>query len=89
MFFDQPHPFVEALPNQSTVLRSHDRDGRFFNCWSLDEASGSGHPSMHCVDHTPISSGLHPFSMARVISQASRCDSTSCDNYVISTDVVM
>jgi hypothetical protein len=73
-FFDHyQQPFVEAVPNQMTLLRSHDPDGRFFRCWSVDD-DGSGYvqESMYCVDHTPLASGLHPFNVARVIGQASR-----------------
>ena len=74
VFFDTQRPFVEALPNRNTVLRSHDPEGRFFYCWSSDEAErGRVTESMYCVDHTPLASGLHPFSVARVIGQASRC----------------
>ncbi|CAI8011429.1 Uncharacterized protein C5orf34 homolog [Geodia barretti] len=72
-FFDHQQPFVEALPNQMTVLRSYDPDGRFFHCWSVDDdGSRCVQESMYCVDHTPLASGLHPFSIAGVIGQASR-----------------
>jgi hypothetical protein len=72
VFSDHSVPFVEALPNQNTVLRSHDPQGRFYECWQVDDViSGCVRHSLYCVDHPPSSTGL-PFSMARVLGQASR-----------------
>ena len=71
VYYDKVWPYVEALPNQNTVLRSHDLEGRFFECWCVDEESGRVQRSMYCVDHIPASTS-HTFSVTRVLGQAAR-----------------
>ena len=72
VFPDHSKPYVEVLANQNTLLRSHDPQGRFFDCWIRNEGSGGCvQRSMYCIDHTPSSVGLS-FSMARVMGMASR-----------------